>query len=221
MRQRHLEEKLYDYITGRMKENDRRLAERHLKECEECRQKAKELTETLKLLEQLQPTPLSEETKQKARQHLKRLPMPPKPLIQRIKEWMHAPYSRLPLKGLAAAALAVLAVITITVYKGLAPQIDTAPRDIKITITAAKNPIIIETDNVEASLTRLEGLFKLHNGRLIGKKDVDIGIEAAFSIDKSAEAELLQKLAQTENAQIEKEGFKDKDGNIIVLLVKR
>jgi hypothetical protein len=219
MKQRHLEVTLYDYITGRMSEKDRHSAEEHLKECEECQREVNELKRTITLVDQFQPPPLTMEFREKAIQRIRELTLPPKPLFQRIKEWMQIPYVKWPLEGVAVAAVILLA---LTIYRDFTPQrlqeMEKTPREFTICLPEVKNPIVIETDNLDTTFTQLENLIKIHNGSLVKSKRMEKEIEVSLKVEKSEEGKLLHELNQLGKVKMGEEGYKDGEGNIVVCL---
>jgi hypothetical protein len=222
MKNRHLEEIIYDYITGRMNEKDRLSAEEHLKACEECQKEVNELMKTMKVLDQFQSPPLPMEFREKAIQRIRELTLPPKPLFQRIKEWMQIPYVKWPLEGLAVTAIILLA---LTIYKDFTPQklqeMEKAPKEFTICLPEVKNPIVIETGNIDKTFTQLEKLIQIHKGSLIKSKRMEKEIEVSLKVEKSEEVKLLQELIQLGKVRMEKEGYKNKEGNIVVCIKEK
>lgn len=228
MKIEHLEENLYDYVTRRMDEKDYRLTEEHVRMCEECQREVSELMETLVLLDKFQPPPLSVEFKEKVRQRLYELTLPSKPLsyqirevFYRIKEWFQIPPVKRVLQGAAVVATLLL---TLTIYKTIIEKpydIEKIPRDLKITLTEVKNPIIIETENIDASLEQLKKLIQVHDGNLLQTIFIDKGIRVTFSLKKEKEPSLFSELKQLGKVWMEKEDFKDKQGNIVMVLKEK
>lgn len=218
MKMEHLGDDLYDYVTVRLDEEAYRLAEEHVTGCGQCRKDADDLRETIRLLDQFQPPPLSEEFKQRVKQRLRELPLPHRPLSYRIKEWFRIPYIKLPLEGLAVVALVLL---TFTIlHRGITPEVKTIPKELKITIEEVENPIVIKTTDVDNTLELLKGLIQRHNGKLLQTIHLDKGIKVTFSLNKEKEAFLFDDIRKLGEVRIEKEGYKDRQGNIVILLKK-
>lgn len=209
---------LYEFITGRLEHNNLTRVEGHIKDCKACRQDAKKMRHTLNLVNEVKPPPLSADFKEKVMQRIHDLPMPPKPLFQRIKERIQVPYIKWPLEGMVAAAAIVL--LTLAIYRGLTPEVKTIPREIEITATEVKNPIVIETRDIDSSFTQLKGLIQLHNGRLIRSRTIEGGIEVIFRVEKGEEEGLFKDLSELGKVQKEEEGYKDVEGNIVLVLKK-
>jgi len=214
-----VENLLYDYVTERLHNEEREAVKAHLKTCEICRAKLSTVQKTIPLLDHWPPPTLLPDF---ADQVLQRIYTHEKSLWQRITEKLFFPiHTKLPLELLAVSALVFLVVV---VYRGgPAPEIEKTPRGITIEtqIVKAKRPITIETKHIDSTLTKLLELIKANNGYLVRRKPVEEGIEVALSIEQDKEKALLQGLIQLGKVEMEKEGYKDGDGNIVIILRKR
>ncbi len=219
MKTEHLGENLYDYVTGRMDDKDYHFAEEHLKGCEKCQKEVHELKETLKLLDQFQPPPLSDEIKEAVKQKLRKLPLPPKPLPQRLKEWIQIR----PVKwGLAVATVMVL--LTLTIYRNFTDvnlsRIEQLTKDIKIRLPDVKNPIIIEVNELDAGLEKLKEIIKSQDGEVLQVITIKEGLKITVNLEKDKEKTFFEKLNILGKTLMEKEGYRDEHGNIVVVLKK-
>lgn len=221
MKQTHLEDSLYDYISRRMNEDDYHLAEEHLQGCEGCQKEVEELKKTLNLLDQFQPPSLSADFKDEVIQRIRDLPPPPKPLFQRIKEQIQIPYIKWPLQGLAVAVVLLLA---LTIYKDFTPEgfyeFEKLPKELQIELAEVKNPIIIETDSIDTALENLKGLIQAHNGKVLQVIRLESGIKITFGLDKGEEVVLFDNLKLVGKVHMKSKGYRDAQGNIVVLLIK-
>lgn len=223
MKQEHLEENLYDFVFKRMKGKDYQQAEEHLKQCEKCRLAVEELKATLATIGQFQAPSLPADFKDKVMQEIRRIHQPslqPDSVFQKIKNWFRVPYIRIPVEGLATAAIVLLVLI---VYRGLAPERQPMPKEIKILPIPpeVKNPILIETENPDIAFVRLFQFISSNQGKIIMSMSIDSGFAVVLKIEKSKEEYLFKWLKTTGRMRMEKEGYKDKDGNIVVILKRR
>ena len=209
---------LYDYATKRLDEAELEAVEAHLKECEICRIELSMLQETIPLLDYWTPPDLSKDFTDRV---LANIQAKKKSLWQKIIDTLVPIHTKVPLQALAAGALVLMVIV---VYKsGFTPEIDKTPRQITIEshVVTAKNPIVIESENTDSTLTRLTGLIKTHNGRLLRSRTVEGGTEAIISIEQDREKSLLKALSELGKTQMVKDGYKDSEGNIVVLLRRK
>ena len=90
----------------------------------------------------------------------------------------------------------------------------------KITLFEVKNPIIIETSDVDNSLDRFNRLIQDHKGKLLQNIPTDKEIRVTFSIEKNEEQPFFNQLSELGSVRIPKEGYKDRQGNIVVIFKK-
>ncbi|MCX5814080.1 MAG: hypothetical protein NT178_16290 [Proteobacteria bacterium] len=220
MKDKHLEDNLYDYITGRMSQKDTVMAGEHLKGCEKCRKELQTMQETVALLDKYEPPPLSMEFKKKVIQEIHASPFPRKPFFQRIKEWFQIPYFRWSIEGLAVAAAVVL---TLTVYRGLTPPVTLEGKPeirgaFEVELEEVKTPIIVGTKDMDKALSELKELIQANNGKLIRKRKINQDMEITTNIPKESEEKFIQGLSQSGKVEIKGKEYKDSQGNIVVRL---
>lgn len=218
-----VKELLYEYITESLQGDDLISVQRHLEGCENCRREAEKITRTVKLLDEVKPPPLSADFKATVLRRTQELPLPPKPIWQRIKDYIMPYLTPAPtpafMKGLA---MAVVLLVTATIF---IPQIlhrrETYPRDIEIKLHGVENPIIIETEDSEKAFEQLKELIHAHDGDVLQTIWVEQGIQVLFSVTPEEESSLINDLSSLGNVFMEKEGYKDAKGNIGVVLQEK
>jgi len=209
---------LYDYITGRLNDEDHENVDAHLKTCEVCRGNLAMMQETLPLVDHWTPPEVSPGFADRV---LKTIQPQKRSLWQQIKDKICFPISfKLPIPALAAAALVVLVVVVSKVT--FTPNIHTISRkiDIETHLIPAKFPIMIDIDTIDAGFTKLKQLIQAHDGRIVRKKPVPEGMEITLSVQGENEQGLLHDFSQLGKVSVEKGGYKDSEGNIVVILRK-
>ena len=214
-----IENLLYDYVTERLDGAELKAVEAHLKTCEICKVTLSMVQKTIPLLDHWTPPTLPSDFSD---QVLERIYTDEKTLWQKIIDKIFFPiHIKVPLEALAVSALAFLVIV---VYRGgPAPEVEKISREITIEtqIVKARRPITIETKHIDSTSAKLLELIKANNGHIVRRKPVDGGIEVTISIEQDREKTLLQGLTQLGKVEMEKEGHKDGDGNIVIILRKR
>lgn len=209
---------LYDYITGRLNDEAHENVDAHLETCEVCRGNLAIMQETLPILDHWTPPEVSPGFADRV---LKTIQPQKKPLWQQIKDKIFFPISfKLPIQAIAATALVVLVVFVSKV--AFTPKIHTIPRklDIETHLTVAKFPIMVDTDNIDASFNKLKQLVQAHDGRIVRKKPVQGGMQVTLSVQEENVEGLLYDFSQLGKVSIEKGEYKDSEGNIVIILKK-
>jgi hypothetical protein len=209
---------LYDYITGRLNDEEHENVDAHLESCEVCRGNLVMMQETLPLMDYWTPPEVSPGFADRV---LKTIRPQKKPLWQQIKDKICFPIPiKLPIPALAAAALVVLVVFVSKVT--FTPKIHTISRklDIETHLTPAKFPIMVNTDNIDTGFSKLKELVQAHDGRIVRKKPVQGGMQVTLSIRREKEQGLLHDFSQLGKVSIEKGEYKDSEGNIVIILRK-
>lgn len=213
-----IKEFLYDYATMGLEQGDRKEVEDHLKECEKCQSALNEMKETLGVLNEWKPPEVPKDFKDKVMAQVKRESgFATKPFIDRFFKPF---YFKLPLEGLAVAAMIFLA---LTIYRGFLPEPDRGERGFQITTKTieAKSPIIVETENLEKSFSELKDMIQNYHGSLVRRRPIDGRIEVTFKVEKEQEESILKELDQLGKVQKKEVGFKDSDGNIVIILKRK
>ena len=207
---------LYDYLTERLNPGERKNMEAHLETCELCRGNLAIMRETLPLLDYWTPPEVSEGFADRV---LANISPQKEPLWERVKEKIFFPiHIKLPVHAFAAAA--VIFLVVFAYRSAFTPEIDTIPRKLTIEtrIISAKAPIIIETPDIDSAFSRLMELVQAHDGRIVRKKPVEVGMQVTLSVQGEKGEGLLYDLSQLGKVSVEKEEYKDSEGNIVIIL---
>lgn len=216
-----LKEQIYEWSKGTLSPKNRSALEAHLQNCQNCQSYAEEVKQTISLLDAVKPPPLSPGFKEKVLLRSQAVPLPSRLLGDRIREWFRIPYIKWPLEGLAATAVILIA---LTLYKDLNPTKPSRPEltprsfPIEISETTARYPIILQTKEFEKTLAALEITVKKFDGRNIQSLPRDQKILVSFSLKKENEAAFLSQLEKLGLVQMKQDGFRDDDGNMVVVL---
>jgi hypothetical protein len=115
-----------------------------------------------------------------------------------------------------------MVLLALTIYRNFVPEIDRRPRDFKVMtgLVEAKSPVIIETKDVGEAFDKLKELIQTHQGHLVRRKPVDSGMEVTFRVSQEKEEGFFKDINLLGKVKKEKEGYKDGDGNMVILLKK-
>jgi hypothetical protein len=212
-----IEELLYDFTTGRLPKEEARRIEDHLVGCKGCQGTRDELQKTLSLLDQWKTPELSPDFQARVMKEVaRRFPEKQPSIFQR---WIEKFFRPIPIGGLAVAAGALLTLtFLLKGHEAEKPEMVTRDFELSSTVSPAKSPIIIETKDVTAALTQLTQIIQSHKGKLVRKRPLDSAVEVVFWLPSSEEKNLFEKLYGIGITSISKEGYKDSEGNITVLL---
>lgn len=209
---------LYDFITRDLAEDIHKEINNHLKSCSGCRLELRELKESVALLDKWELPKLSKNfTKNVMGKIQGDRPKSEILLTKRklfLKPWL------IPIE---AAALAGVVFLGFIIFRGVfGPKVVTIPREVKIElgITEVKNPIIIESENIELSFVYLNNLIQSHKGSIIDSKKIPSGMKVVFEIKENNELTLLKELKKWKRIQIPNKGYRDEKGNIVVVIKK-
>ena len=219
---KEVKEALYDVLTHRLKDDELQKVNTHITQCENCQKNLEELRGTLALLDTWKTPKLSPGFRASVLESIdERESRRPAGVIKRMLEWILQP-SRLkrPLQGLAVAAMILLA---FTVYRGLSPGPDRTMRDLPspVKVIGADNPIVVEVKNVDEALDGLKKIIEVHHGSLVRRRPVEETLEVTFTLPGEREENLIGDLGQLGTVHTIKPGFKDGDGNVVVVLKKK
>jgi hypothetical protein len=221
------------YIEGKLPAGEKITAEEHIGSCLYCLNQLTELKELIYF--QRQNTPLPFHLRQRINELFPKQEIPKKelwkdifsPLIQTISDFFAFPFRQWRYATVSlATALAVILIMTI--YKGATPE---KPSEIEkilrkqvfttLSLKEVKNPIIIETGDIENTFEQVRRLIQTHNGKMIEATWIEKGIMLIFNLGREEETSLFNELSKLGRVKIEKEGYRDKKGNIVVLLKER
>jgi hypothetical protein len=221
------------YIEEKLPKGEKMRVEDHISSCLYCLNQLTELKELIYLQRKRAslPSHLLQRIKDlfpKEQQPKKEFPKDIfSPLIQRIfdlftfpiRQWRYATVS-------LATALAVILIMII--YRGATPE---KPFEIEkilgkqvfttLSLKEVKNPIIIEVGDVDNTFENVRRLVQTHNGKMIEAIWIEKGIKLIFSLRKEEETTVFNELNKLGRIRIEKEGYRDRKGNIVVLLKER
>jgi hypothetical protein len=219
-----IKELLYEFLTNRLNKELFQEVNEHLITCKRCQEDLQELRSTLSLLNEWKAPELSAGFRARVMEAIEeRAERRHVPVFERIMNKVFRPYYlKLPLEGLAVAAMVVFA---LTLHKSFISEIEKTDRtqrgfEFAQKVTEAKKPIVVETGDIDKAMAQLLEIIQSHRGKLVRRKPVDSGMEMRFKLEKHEEEGFFKDLNQLGKVKKEKEGYKDGDGNIVVLLRK-
>ena len=218
---KEVKEALYDFLTHRLKEDDLRKINAHITVCKDCEKDLEELKGTLTLLDKWKLSELSPGFRADVLEALEtRTNRKPASVIKRMIEWIRNPQLRRPLQALTVAAMVLLA---FTVYRGLSPDVDRTIRDVPSPIKGVKaeNPIVVEVKDVNEAFDGLKKIIGFHQGSLVRRRSIEGMMEVTLKLEGELEEKLVGDLIQLGTVHKNKSGFKDGDGNIVVVLRRK
>jgi len=219
---KEVKEVLYDVLTHRLKDDDLQKVNAHITQCENCQKNLEELRGTLALLDTWKTPKLSPGFRASVLESIdERESRRPAGVIKRMLEWiLQPPRLKRPLQGLAVVAMILLA---FTVYRGLSPGPDRTMRDLPspVKVIGAENPIVVEVKNVDEALDGLKRIIEVHHGSLVRRRPVEETLEVTFTLHGEREESLIGDLGQLGTVHTIKPGFKDGEGNLVVVLKKK
>jgi hypothetical protein len=221
------------YIENKLPKEEKMRVEKHISSCLYCLNQLTELKELVYFQKHSAPLPshllqkimgLFPKEEKLRKEFLKDIFYP---VIQRISDFFTFPVRQWRYATVSlATALAVILIMII--YKGAAPEkpfeIEQIPQPrgfITLSLKEVKNPIIIESENIDNAFEQVRRLIKAHNGNMQEAIWIEKGIKLIFSLGKEEETSLFNELNELGMTKIEKEGYRDKKGNIVVLLKER
>jgi hypothetical protein len=219
---KEVKEALYDFLTHRLKDDDLQKVNAHVTQCENCKKNLEELKGTLNLLDTWKTPELSPGFRARVLESIEeRESRKPAAVIKRMLDWiLQPPRLKRPLQGLAVVAMILLA---FTVYRGLSPGPDRTMRDLPspVKVIGAENPIVVEVKDINDALEGLKKIIQIHQGSLVRRRPVEGTMEVTFTLAGDREEKLIGDLGQLGTVHAVKPGFRDGDGNIVVLLKRK
>lgn len=221
------------YIEDKLPKGEKMRVEKHISSCLYCLNQLTELKELVYF--QKQSAPLPSHLLQKIKDLFPKEERPKKdfledifyPFIQRIsdlftfpiRQWRYATVS-------LVTALAVILIMII--YRGVTPE---KPFEIEriqgkqvfttLSLKEVKNPIILEVRDIDNTFENVRRLIRAHNGKMIEAIWIEKEIKLTFSLRREEETSLFNEFNKLGRTKIEKEGYRDKKGNIVVLLKEK
>jgi hypothetical protein len=104
------------------------------------------------------------------------------------------------------------------------PKIDKTPEeraDAILALKEAKTPIILEAQNIDRAFERVRKVIQSHNGKLIDFFWMENEMGVIFTVKLREETQLLNELAELGRLKVEREGYRDKKGNIVLFLKEK
>jgi len=214
------EENLYDFITNKNKldEQTYQAVQKHLGSCDLCQDELDTFKDTISLLNKWNPPELSPDFEKRvmrkiAVEKLKRT------VLNIIDKLFRPFYIKLPLEGLAIAAVILL---IMTTYNGFIPdEMDKGKqfqKGFEIQLSEVKHPIVIEVKDTNEALVLLRELIQAHKGKMLQAIWIDKGVRITFSMEKEEENTLFNNLNALGRVQMKPDGYQDDYGNIVVIL---
>jgi hypothetical protein len=221
------------YIENKLPKGEKIRVEKHISSCLYCLNQLTELKELVYF--QKQSVPLPSHLLQKIKGLFPKEEKPQKdflkdifsPLIQRISDFLTFPVRQWRYATVSIATALVVIFIFI-VYKGFSPE---KPYEIvkipggkaftTLGLKEVKNPIILETGDIDSTFEQVRKLIQVHNGKMIEAKWFEKEITLVFNVRREKESSLFNELNNLGRIRIEKEGYRDRKGNIVVLLKER
>jgi hypothetical protein len=197
------------------------IAKEHLERCESCRKELETMKQTLDLLDQSQPPPLSVDFKKKVIQEIRTANFPAEPLRSKVRRWLHVPALRWSIEGAAVTAMILLSVI---IYRSYTVQTPGSPEGPQIRggpefrLEEVRNPVVVNVPHPEDALADLKTLIQSHHGTLVRRRKVDTGLEVTMNVPKEEEQPFLQELSRIGKVEVRGKEYKDTEGNIVVRL---
>ena len=221
------------YIENKLPKEEKMRVEKHISSCLYCLNQLTELKELVYFQKQSAPLPshllqkimgLFPKEEKLRKEFLKDIFYP---FIQRISDFFTFPVRQWRYATVSlATALGVILIMMI--YKGTTPEKPFVIEKIQgkqvfttLSLREVKNPIIIESENIDNTFEQLRRFIKLHNGNMQEAIWIEKGIKLIFSLRREEEGSLFNELSKLGRTKIEKEGYRDKKGNIVVLLKER
>jgi hypothetical protein len=221
------------YIENKLPKGEKMRVEKHISSCLYCLNQLTELKELVYFQRQSAPLPsyLLQKIKDlfpKEEKFKKELSIDIfSPIIQRISDFFTFPVRQWRYATVSlATALAVILIMII--YRGVTPEkpfeIEKIPQPRGFTMLSLKeveNPIIIETGDINNTFEQVRRLIQARNGKMIEAVWIEKGIKLIFNLRREEETSLFNEFNKLVRTKIEKEGYRDKKGNIVILLKER
>jgi len=221
------------YIEDKLPEEEKMRVEKHIASCLYCLNQLTELKELVYF--QKHRVTLPSRLLQNIMGLLPKVERPRKeflkdifsPFIQRIsdlftfpvRQWRYATVS------LATALAAILLMI---IYRGVTPEkpfeIDRIPSKqifTTLSLKEVKNPIVLKTGDIDDTFEKVRRLIQAHNGKMLEALWIEKGIKLTFTLKKEEETSLFDDFRKLGEIITKEEGYRDKKGNIVVLLKER
>lgn len=104
------------------------------------------------------------------------------------------------------------------------PKTDKTPQektDALLALKEAKTPITLEAQNIDRTFERVRKVIQSHNGKLIDFFWMENEMGLIFTVRAEKETQLLNELAEFGTLRAEREGYRDKKGNVVLILKEK
>lgn len=221
------------YIENKLPKGEKIRVEKHISSCLYCLNQLTELRELVYF--QRQSAPLPTHLLQRIKGLFPKEEKPQKdflkdifsPFIQRISDFLTFPVRqwRYATVSLTTAFAVILIMI---IYRGVTPE---KPFEIEkiqgkqvfttLGLKEVKNPIILETGDIDNTFEQIRKLIHAHNGKMVEAVWIEKEIKLTFRLRREEETSLFEELDKLGTTKIGKEGYRDRKGNVVVFLKER
>ena len=213
---------LFDYAIGIPEEHLKHAIDKHLKECCRCREELENIKAAAFLFDKYKiPEPSPNFEKKVLRQIEDHEAKKGAGFFSLLDKLLRPYFPKLPLEGLAVAFLIFL---IIGLYRGFSVKTDFNIKDIEkeyqIIFNKAENPIIIKSEDKEKALDELKTIIHTHKGSVLQSLFIKEGISVTLSMGKKEVESFFGDLSRLGDVHREKEGYRDKEGKIMVLIIE-
>lgn len=126
--------------------------------------------------------------------------------------------------GGAVSVLILFVLVAILYQQGLFSGLGKKPIprgiDVRIPGEGADRPIIIWVEDIPDAFTKLVEFLKLYEGKVIKEYEISSGSIIVVRIAKQKEMLLIEELSKLGKVEMEKTGYRDKVGDIVILFKK-
>ena len=221
------------YIEGKLAKGERMQVENHISSCLFCLNQLTELKELIYF--QRKSTPLSSHLLQNIKDLFPKEEKPRKeflkdifsPFIQRISDFFAFPVRQWRYATVSMAT-AIVVILGLVIYRGFTPEKPFEMTKIQkpgtltmLRLTEVKNPIIIKTRDIDETFDRVRAFIRAHNGKMLEALWIEKGMKLTFTLKKGDEASLFDDFSKLGEVSAKEEGYRNKKGNIVVLLKER
>ena len=221
------------YIEDKLPEGEKIRVEKHITSCLHCLGQLVELRELVHFQKHTVPIP-----PQLLQKIVDLYPKEEKPIRQSFRDIFASSIQKVsdffayPLRqwryATVSLATALVVILALVVYRGFTPEkpfeMMKIPKPGALTVlklTEVKNPIIIKTRDVDDTFERVRALIQTHNGKMLEALWIEKGIKLTFAMKKEEETSLFDDFSKLGDVSVKEEGYRDKKGNIVVLLKER
>ena len=221
------------YIENKLPPGEKMRVEKHISSCLYCLNQLTELKELVYFQKQSAPVPsyllqrikdLFPKEEKPGRELSKDIFSP---VIQRISDFLTFPVRQWRYATVSIAT-ALIVIFILIVYKGFSPEkpfeISKIPGEKAFTtlsLKEVKNPIVIETVDIDSTFERVRRLIQAHNGQMVEALWKEKSIKLTFTLKKEEETSLFDDFSKLGKVSAKEEGYRNKKDNIVVLLKER